>query len=121
MADEIVLKGLRAWTRVGASAAERICEQQVEIDVSIVPRRELTNLNDDLSLTLDYDGVRRIALEQAGMRARALIETLAQDILVQIAATTAAAEVSVAVRKFIYPDAEWVGVIIRRTVELESA
>jgi dihydroneopterin aldolase len=50
----------------------------------------------------------------AAARPRKLIETLAEEIAQAILAGFAVKKVEVEIRKFILPDAEWVGVAIER-------
>jgi dihydroneopterin aldolase len=120
MNDEIAVLGLRVWSHIGVTATERAIEQQLEVDMRVLPSFSLTGLEDKVEGTLDYDKLREAAKIEASRRPRNLLETLAQDIAFRIASTCAIAQISITVRKFIHPDCQCVSVSITRNVEKET-
>ncbi len=114
MEDTIEIHGLQTATRIGVPEQERSRWQTLEIDLTLVPKVSLTQLNDDLKRTIDYEAVCLRVRDLAAERPRQLIETLAEEIAVDLLERFALASVSIKVRKFIIPGAEWVAVQLQR-------
>jgi len=112
----IKIKGLKVRTRIGVPDEERAGWQDLLIDVEMVPARVFSEINDEISATVDYHAV---CVEVAGLAEaspRCLIETLADEIADLVLSRHPAREVTVKIRKFILPQTEWVGVELRKSV-----
>ena len=55
--SEILIDSLRVKTWIGVPDAERIEAQEIEIDLRIRSMRNFTEMQDDISLTVDYAAV----------------------------------------------------------------
>lgn len=108
--SEILIDSLRVKTRIGVPDAERLDEQEIEIDIRIRPARSFSEMQDDIDLTVDYAAVCQRVSKLAGERQRRLIESLAQEIGTMILAEFAATMVEVEIRKFILPETRHVAV-----------
>ena len=108
--SEILIDSLRVKTWIGVPDAERIEAQEVEMDIRIEPERSFAEMQDDISLTVDYAAVCQRASEVARERPRRLIESLAQEIGSMILSEFAATSVEVEIRKFILPETRHVAV-----------
>ena len=112
--NEIHIDSLRVRTRIGVPDEERADEQEVEIDLRIEPGVDFSEMDDDISKTIDYAQVCERIAEVAAARPRNLIETLAADIAELVQAGFGARSVEVEVRKFILPQTRHVAVRCRR-------
>jgi FolB domain-containing protein len=112
--NEIRIDSLRVRTRIGVPDEERADEQEVEIDLRIEPGVDFSEMDDDISKTIDYAQVCERIAELAAARPRNLIETLAADIAELVRYKFAARSVDVEVRKFILPQTRHVAVRCRR-------
>ena len=108
--SEILIDSLRVKTWIGVPDAERIEAQEIEIDLRIRPMRNFADMQDDISLTVDYAAVCQRVSELARERPRRLIESLAQEIGDMILNEFGATSVEVEIRKFILPETRHVGV-----------
>lgn len=108
--NEIIIKSLAVNALIGALPEEKGKSQRLLIDITIEPDVPFSELNDTLGQTVDYAAV----AEQTGLCAAAhhrdLIETLAVDIATMILKQFRARGVTVEIRKFILPHAEYVAV-----------
>lgn len=112
--NEIRIDSLRVTTRIGVPDEERAAEQEVEIDLHIVPRVDFSGMEDDISKTIDYAQVCGRIADLAAAKPRNLIETLASDIAELVRIKFGARSVEVEVRKFILPQTRYVAVRCRR-------
>jgi FolB domain-containing protein len=112
--NEIHIDSLRVRTRIGVPDEERADEQEVEIDLRIEPGVDFSEMDDDISKTIDYAQVCERIAELAAARPRNLIETLAADIAEFVRNKFATRSVEVEVRKFILPQTRHVAVRCRR-------
>ena len=112
--NEIRIDSLRVRTRIGVPDEERATEQEVEIDLRIEPGVDFSEMQDDISKTIDYAQVCEQIAELAASKPRNLIETLATDIAEFVRNKFGARSVEVEVRKFILPQTRHVAVRCRR-------
>jgi dihydroneopterin aldolase len=108
--DHICIEGLKLSTRVGVPDEERAEPQTVAVDVFIQPSAPLSGLNDDIGRTIDYFEVTEALKRVASEGERRLIETLAEDFAKVTLAFEGVDQVTVAIRKFIIPETDWVSV-----------
>ena len=113
-ADQIVVSLLSISTFIGATDEEQTRPQRLKVSLVMEPKRGLSNLNDDLANTVDYDAACRAVKSLATTGKRRLIETLAEDIAALLLREYPLAAVEVELRKYILPDTEFVAVKIRR-------
>lgn len=112
----IKIKGLKIRTRIGVPDEERAGWQDLLVDVDMVPVSDFAEMNDEISVTVDYHAVCEEIGRLAETGSRHLIETLADEIAELVLARHAAKDVTVKIRKFILPQTEWVGVELRKSV-----
>lgn len=113
--DRIHLRGIRVSSHIGVPDDERALPQTLEIDLILVPVRTFTALNDELDRTIDYHGVWQRARALAAAKPRKLIETLAEELAVDLLGDPRIRRVGVEVRKFILPDTASVSVVLWRS------
>jgi len=108
--SEILIDSLRVKTWIGVPDAERMEAQEIEIDIRIQPTKSFAEMQDDISLTVDYAAVCQRVSEVAAERPRRLIESLAQEVCEMILKEFAATSAEVKIRKFILPETRYVAV-----------
>lgn len=108
--DAILVSGLELSARIGVPEAERSEPQRLTLNLVLFPSRPLSQLNEDLSRTVDYYALTRRVLQIVGERPRKLIETLAEEICECILGEFSVRAVEVELRKYILPDTEYVAV-----------
>jgi len=115
MPDIITIERLEVFTCIGVPDEERACEQKLELTISfpVVDLQKAARL-DEVAHTVDYFQVARLAGEVARARPRKLIETLGEDLAAAVLGRFAVKWVEIEIRKFILPDAEYVGLRIKR-------
>ncbi len=115
MPDEITIRNLGVSCHIGVPDEERRQPQTLKVSVSFrASGAKKAAVFDDLAFSTDYFAVSRRVQEIAASQPRKLIETLAEDIAQGILAEFGLKKIRVEVRKFILPDAEWVGIAIER-------
>ena len=114
MEDEIEIRGLKVFSRIGVPEEERAKPQELLIDLRVFPRDGMGGLDDRIERTTDYAAVADEVRELCERGTRALIETLAEEIAALVLDRHESREVEVEVRKFILPDCDYVAVKLRR-------
>ncbi len=117
MADMIWLNGVECRCKVGVPASERARRQKILVDVGLETDVRPAAARDDYRRALDYWEVEKLVRAEAEAGERALIETLAERLAAVLLTKTAAAAVTVRVRKTpaVMPKTREVAVEIRRT------
>jgi 7,8-dihydroneopterin aldolase/epimerase/oxygenase len=112
--DQIVVSQLSISTFIGATDDEQKRPQRLKVSFVMEPERGLSDLEDDLRRTVDYDAACRSVKALAASGKRRLIETLAEDVAALLLREYPLAAVEVELRKYILADTEFVAVRIRR-------
>ncbi|MFT4640529.1 MAG: dihydroneopterin aldolase [Verrucomicrobiales bacterium] len=114
MADSIHIQSIQASVRIGVPEEERAQWQTVEIDITLTPKNDFHDLDDDIERTIDYAHVSLELRDLAAKHPRKLIETLAGDLAAHVIAEFPVRKVALTIRKFILPGTQWVAVSITR-------
>jgi dihydroneopterin aldolase len=112
--DTIIISDLSVLYRVGVPDAERARPQKLLISVEMESDFARAAKADDLTQTVDYHAVTRRLINFGELREWRLIETLAVEIAETILTEFGPKSVTVEVKKFILPEARYVGVKVRR-------
>ena len=110
----ISVHGLDITAQVGVSDEERKSLQRLLLDLRFTAAYQPADLNDDISLTIDYHTLSVRAAEISRERPRRLIETLADELAGALLNEFKLRWIEITVRKFILPQTEWVSVTTRR-------
>jgi phosphoglycolate phosphatase len=113
-ADAIVVSRMKVSAEIGVTEEERSVPQDLEVFLTLKPEAAFSGLEDDLDRAVDYADVCLTIQKLTGSRPRNLIETLAEDLAETLLRRYPLAEVEVEVRKFVIPQAGYVGVRISR-------
>lgn len=79
--DRIGLRGVRAYGRHGAEAAERERRQPFDVDVTVDIDLSAASQTDDLHSTMDYAALQARLVRIVSTTSYALLERLAADLL----------------------------------------
>ncbi len=116
--DRIFVADLELFSHIGVPDAERAAPQRLTVNLCLVPRVCFSQLDDDITNTVDYFALTRRVRALASERPRKLIETLAQEMAVCCLEEFAVAWVEVEVRKYILADTTYVSVRVQREKSL---
>lgn len=108
MIDCIHIEQLEIHVRVGVPESERAQAQRLILNVTFWPKR--SGSRDDIADTVNYSEVVASLKQFATQRNNRLIETLAEDTAGHLLARFPLRKVTVEVRKFVLPDADYVSV-----------
>lgn len=112
--DTIIINELEVFYRVGVPEAERAQPQRLLLTIEMGSDFAAAARSDELARTIDYYAVAERLLRFGEGRSWRLLETLAVDLAEMIRAEFGARSVSVEVKKFVLPDARYVGVRVER-------
>lgn len=112
--DTIIIRQLEVFYRVGVTEQERARPQRLLLSLEMAHDVSSAAATDDLIRTIDYHAVCQRLLQFGQGRTWKLIETLAVEIATLVRTEFKAAAVTVEVRKFVIPEARWVGVRLSR-------
>ena len=111
--NKIIIKDLEVFYRVGVPDEERAQPQRLLITVEMEHDFSEAAKTDDLTKTIDYFAVAQVLLKLGERRSWKLIETLANDIATLVIGDFYASAVTVEIKKFIIPVAQFVAVQLR--------
>ena len=112
--DHITLYGLGLVARAGVPEAERATPQRLSADVRLWPQRPLSDLDDEIARTIDYDAAARLCRTTAARGEYRLIETLADTLCTDLIRNFPLKMVRITLQKFILPDTDAVSVTLTR-------
>ena len=118
---QIHIEQLKLLARVGVSKAERSKPQRLVLNLTLWPARDLSDLNDEVSRTVDYAVVCEETKAYLARQTPRLIETLAQNLTAHLLKKFQLRKICLEVRKFVLKDAAYASVTVKRTVSTDSS
>jgi len=112
--DQIHIEQLEIFARVGVPESEREKPQRLTVSITLWPARDLRDLNDEISRTINYSTVCEETKKFAREQSARLIETLADGLAAHLLKFFIVRKISVELRKFVLPDAEYASVSVTR-------
>jgi len=112
--DTIIINELEVFYRVGVPEAERAQPQRLLLTIEMGSDFAAAALTDELAQTIDYEAVAQRLRHFGEGRSWRLLERLAVAVAEMLRAEFGAQRVAVEVRKFILPEARYVGVRVER-------
>lgn len=97
MRDSLVISALTIDTRIGVYEWEQRIDQTLLLDIQIPV--DLSNCNDELAKTIDYDALCQCVTAFVASNAFALIETVAEQVAVLIKETFNVMQLTISVSK----------------------
>lgn len=117
--DRIHIEQLKIVARVGVSERERARSQRLALSITIWPRFQADDLDDEVTKTVDYSKLCQEAKTFAQGRADKLIETLADAMAEHLLRKFAIRKITVELRKFVLKGARYVSVTVNRAAALD--
>ena len=117
-ADSIHIEQLEVFARVGVTENERANPQRLTASITIWPRLQTDDLQDDATKTVDYSKVCQEAKKFVQGRQDKLIETLAGAVAEHLLRKFAVERITVELRKFVLRGADYVSVTVNRAAAL---
>jgi dihydroneopterin aldolase len=116
---EIHVEQLKVFAQVGVSKTERARRQRLVLNITVWPARDLRDLKDAISRTIDYAVLSHETKTYLSRQTSRLLETLAQDLTAHLLRKFRIRKISVEVRKFVLKDAAYVSVTVTRHASLD--
>jgi FolB domain-containing protein len=108
--EQIHIEQLEVLAHVGVPDDERLAAQRLTFCITLWPLREMKNMNDDISQTVNYASVCAETRKFVAASRNKLIETLADALARHLLATFEIRRIAIELRKYILPDVEFVSV-----------
>ena len=118
--DTIFIQDLAISMHVGATKSERAKPQQLLLTIELGCDISPAAATDDLSRTIDYAAICHYLVAFGAGREWKLMEKLAVDLAESILRKFKPQTVSVEVKKFVLPQARFVGVRVERPITVSS-
>jgi FolB domain-containing protein len=116
---EIHIEHLKVLAQVGVSKAERAKRQRLVLNITVWPARDLRDVKDAVSRTVDYSVLCREAKAYLGRQSPKLLETLAQDLTAHLLRKFRIQKIRLEIRKFVLKDAAYASVTVTRRASLD--
>ena len=116
---QIHIEQLKVSVRVGVSKIERSKPQRLVLNITLWPARDLRDLKDVVSRTVDYAVLCQETKTYLARQAPRLIETLAQDLTAHLLRKFRLQKICIEIRKFVLKDAAYASVTVTRTASLD--
>jgi 7,8-dihydroneopterin aldolase/epimerase/oxygenase len=114
--DQIHIEQLEIFAQVGVPEAEREKPQRLTVTITLWPADHLRDLNDDIARTINYSAVCEETKKFARQHSVKLVETLADGIAAHLLKVFPIRKISIELRKFVLPDAQYAAVTVTRSV-----
>ena len=117
--QQIHIEQLKVFARVGVPQAERAKRQRLVLNITLWPARDLRDLQDAISRTVDYSVLCRDAKDFLSRQSPKLLETLANDLASHLLRKFRVRRISVEIRKFVLKDAAYTSVTVTLRASLD--
>jgi 7,8-dihydroneopterin aldolase/epimerase/oxygenase len=117
--QQIHIEQLKVLARVGVPNAERARRQRLVLNITLWPARDLRDIKDAISRTVDYSVLCREAKKFLSGQSPRLLETMANDLAAHLLRKFRIRKVGVEIRKFVLKDAAYASVTVVRHASLD--
>jgi dihydroneopterin aldolase len=115
---QIHIEQLKVFGHVGVSGAERAKKQRLLLNITLWPARDLRDIKDAVTRTVDYSVLCHEARNFIAHRPSKLLETLAGELSALLLRKFRLRKICVEVRKFVLKDAAYASVSVTRRASL---
>jgi dihydroneopterin aldolase len=112
--DCIHIEQLEVFAHIGVPDEERSAPQRLTFNITLWPKRDASELGDQVAKGVDYAAVCAETKKFVAPRRDRLIETLADALVMHLLEAFEIQRITVELRKFILPDVEFVSVTVTR-------
>lgn len=117
--QQVHIEQLKVFARVGVPPAERAKRQRLVLNITLLPARDLRDIQDAIARTVDYSALCREAKQFLSRRSPKLLETLANDLASHLLRKFWIRKISIEIRKFVLKDAAYVSVTVTRSSSVD--
>src|ERR1700720_4552193 len=112
--QQVHIEQLKVFARVGVQRAERARRQRLVLNITLLPARDLRDIQDAVERTVDYSALCQEAKKFLSQRSPKLLETLANDLASHLLRKFRIRKISIEIRKFFLRDAAYASVTVTR-------
>ena len=112
--DQIHIEQLEVFAHIGVPDDERSAPQRLTFSITLWPRRDVSELDDQIAKAVNYAAVCAQTKKFVRDRRDRLIETLADALARHLLEVFEIRRITIELRKFILPDVEFVSVTVTR-------
>jgi 7,8-dihydroneopterin aldolase/epimerase/oxygenase len=116
--DEIHIEQLDVSTRIGVPDEERASPQRITVSISFWPYQQTRDLADNIHDTVNYAAVAEETRKFVQHQSVHLVETLAHQLAAHLLKTFPIQKVTIELRKFPLPDAQYVSATVTRSASV---
>jgi dihydroneopterin aldolase len=117
--QQIHIEQLQVLGRIGVSRTERSRRQRLILNITLWPARDLRDIRDAVSRTVDYSALSQSTKAFISERSPKLLETLANDLAIHLLRKFRVRKIAVEIRKFVLKEAAYASVTVTRTAALD--
>lgn len=114
MDDRVHIEQLEIFAHIGVPDDERSAPQRLTFSITLWPRRDASELGDQIARAVNYAAVCAETKKFVRDRRDRLIETLADALAKHLLEVFEIRRITIELRKFILPDVEFVSVLVTR-------
>jgi dihydroneopterin aldolase len=112
--DQVLIEQLEVFANIGVPDEERAAAQRLTFNIAFWPVRQAGELEDDISRAVNYASVAAATRTFVAASRNKLIETLANALATHLLETFEIRRITIELRKYILPDADFVSVTVTR-------
>jgi 7,8-dihydroneopterin aldolase/epimerase/oxygenase len=112
--DQIHIRGLEIFARIGVPKKEQMEAQRLGFNLTLWPIRKMDDVNDDIARAVNYAEICAEVKKFVKARRDRLIETLANALALHLLERCEIRRITVELRKYILPEVEFVSVTVTR-------
>ena len=116
---EIHIEQLKVFARIGVTKSERARQQRLVFNITVWPARDLRDIKDAVSRTVDYASLCREVKTYLKKKSPRLLETLAQELTSHLVRKFHIRKIRLEIRKFVLKDAAYASVSVIREAALD--
>ena len=117
--QQVHIEQLKVFARVGVLRAERARRQRLVLNITLLPARDLRDMQDAVARTVDYSALCQEAKQFLSQRSPKLLETLANDLASHLLHKFRIRKITIEIRKFVLKDAAYASVTVTRHASLD--
>ena len=117
--QQVHIEQLKVFARVGVLRAERARRQRLVLNITLLPARDLRDIQDAIARTVDYSSLCQEAKHFLSRQSPKLLETLANDLASHLLRKFRIRKISIEIRKFVLKDAAYASVTVTRHASLD--
>jgi dihydroneopterin aldolase len=117
--QQIHIEQLKVFAKIGVSRAERRRRQRLVLNITLSPARDLRDIKDAVSRTVDYSALCQETKSFIAKSAPKLLETLANDLARHLLHKFRVRQITIEIRKFVLKDAAYASVTVTRSASLD--